>query len=665
MSSPANRDINIEPGAEYLTVPSVRSTLWKNFSLSAECYPDRNLFGRRFPEPAGQGKYTWSDYQWMSYSEVKALAEKVASALVAEGMQKGDRIAIMSCSRPEWQFVALACQRSGFVVVPLYDNVPSTETSYVLNDADARMVFLDPLRVDTLAAVSFPESVSKIVMFDTTIIDEANINKAKSKHTSLLEGSSPIWQPLSSFIADVSTIVEAAEVDPDDLTALVYTSGTSGNPKGCMLTNTNYLSSALGLIERLPPGHVPFQDVLIAFLPLAHIFEQVLEVTMFMINASIAYYSGDVLRLLDDLKYAKPTFLVGVPRVFSKIVDRINSQVSVSGLKKALFSRALNTKLTALSRSEGTSFGVKFFDALVFKKVAKMFGGRIRAIYSGSAKLDPDVARFITCVLKAPLAEGYGASETSAAGTVDILPDLTGECDLSTHYGTVGFPTGAMSVKIVDVPEMGYTMPKGEILMKGPAVFKGYWKLPEKTAEVLTPDGWYHTGDIGLIDEKGRLSIIDRKSACVKGIQGEFINLSVIEDDLETSDLVDQVICVAGKTTKLIALVTPATSLSESLKKAFEERNETEINSYAERVIASFTEIARQRGHRSFEFVSNIHVCLDGFTVENSLLTASMKKKRGVILQRYKDDVDNLVAALTSKDFQTGTTFSTCSCFAR
>ncbi|KAL0228812.1 hypothetical protein GEMRC1_013432 [Eukaryota sp. GEM-RC1] len=451
-------------------------------------------------------------------------------------------------------------------------------------------------------------------------------------------------------------------VSPDDIVALIYSSGTTGNPKGAMLSHSNILHSATGLVERLPRGEVPFQDCLIAFLPLAHVFEFALESTMFALGARIGYFTGDILRLLDDIKVLQPTFFVGVPRVFSKIVDKINSQVNQSAIKSALFSRALNVKLSALSRSRGTSFGVKLYDALVFKKVAAMFGGKIRAMYSGSAKLDPDVAAYIVCVLKAPLAEGYGATETSASGCVDMLPDLTGECNIREHYGTVGWPSGAMQVKLVDVPEMDYYMPKGEILMKGPAVFQGYWNLPEKNKEVFTKDGWYKTGDIGMIDEQGRLSIIDRISSIKKTIQGEYCNLSLIESDLESSPMVDQVNCICGRTTKLLALVIPAATEMDRLKAALEKGEQSVLDEYAEGIVKSFKQISKERGHRAFEHVSNVHLCLDSWTTENGLMTSTMKKKRAIIENRYAEEIDGLVSAL-STSVEGISCMSSCSCF--
>ncbi|KAL0218342.1 hypothetical protein P9112_003995 [Eukaryota sp. TZLM1-RC] len=652
---------HIIPGTETKVVPEERLTLWRNFVTSYARYPERQCLGSRIPS-SQDSAVVWSEYQWLSYGEVKVLVEKISSSLHKLGLVKGDRVGIMSRSRASWQLVSLSCARMGYISVSLYPEVPSSETSYVVTDAECKVLFVEPFRASTIHNMDMPSCVSNIFFFDDNMVDHDDIIKAKQDFPSLFNNDTVKTDAFSSLKSNDS-FVSAAHVLPDDLVALIYTSGTTGKPKGAMLTHSNIIHSAAGLIERLPYGEVSFQDCLISFLPLAHVFEFVLETTMFVISARIGYYTGEVLRLLDDVKCLAPTFFVGVPRVFNKIVDKVNSQVSKSTMKSLLFSRAMNVKLDHLNGHD-RAFGTRLYDKLVFSKVKAQFGGRIRAMYSGSAKLDPQVAAFISCVLCAPLAEGYGSTETSAAGCVDLLPDMTSSSPF--EYGTVGYNTGKMEVKIVDVPEMDYYVPRGEILMRGPAVFKGYWKLPEKTKEVFTSDGYYMTGDIGEIDSKGRLSIIDRKSGIVKSIQGEYINLSIIESDLESLELVDQVVCVAGKTTKLLALVTPSLNLLDDLKDQLDAGNTEKIQKYAEKVVDGFKEIAKARNHRSFEFVSNIHVCLDPFTVENGLMTPSMKKKRNIILQKYTSEVDSLVSMLNNLDIGSGANcFSTCSCFTK
>ncbi|KAL0247932.1 hypothetical protein GEMRC1_003171 [Eukaryota sp. GEM-RC1] len=612
-------------GKHYDCLPIERLSLFGNFLQNASHFTERNCVGaRNVSQDDDTNKYSYLEYSFLTYYDFLKEVEKLSSLFHLLGLNNGDRVAIMSRTRLEWHMVALACYRMGIVTVPLFDNVPPTDTSHIINDSQSMIVFADPKTLESLLAVDLHQ-VRNIVLFDSNVVDEDFISQFKSQHLQFYNKYCTLLSDLMSQWT--MKTVNAVAVSPDDLAHLVYTSGTTGRAKGVCLTHSNIMHSVYGLNERMPkPLKNKEQDILIGFLPLAHIFSFVLEHLMFSHGVCIGYYSGDMPLLTDDVQLLRPTLFVGVPRVFNKIIERIHKEVQKNSIKKNIFAAAINSKLTALSQGKGSSMRVKIEDKFVFSKISKMFGGRIRVLYSGAARLDPEIAMLTCAVFKAPIAEGYGLTETSAAGTVDFLPDIKHD-HLSEHYGSVGYPTGLMEIKISPVPEMGYHLPQGEVLMKGPAVFKGYWNLPEKNREVFTEEGFYRTGDIGLIDEKGRLVIIDRMNDIVKGPHGEFINLSVLEGDYETCELVDQVFLIAGETPKLLAIVTPDVGRLEEVRSQLIQGDEDHINMYCDSIMQAFKDIAEEKGHRSIEQVCNMSLVLDKWTPESGLVTGTMKRR--------------------------------------
>jgi long-chain acyl-CoA synthetase len=294
---------------------------------------------------------------------------------------------------------------------------------------------------------------------------------------------------------------------PDDIYTIMYTSGTTGNPKGVIITHRNIVSAAAGLNDVVELGA---DDVHISYLPLAHIYELVCQLVGVLDGCAVGFWRGDVAWLLEDIQALKPTILVGVPRVFNRIYDKVLAQINEGGfIKKSLFQIACSAKTSALDAGGDTPI----WNKLVFEKIRQAMGGRVRLISSGSAPIGAEVQEFLRLTSGAKVVQGYGLTESCAALTVQQIAD-------SRTAGHVGPPLRCNEVKLVDVPEMGYTSrstpQRGEICVRGNNIFSGYYKEKEKTDEVLEPSGWFHTGDIGEWLPNGTLKVIDRKKNIVR-----------------------------------------------------------------------------------------------------------------------------------------------------
>ncbi|VDO78896.1 unnamed protein product, partial [Soboliphyme baturini] len=432
---------------------------------------------------------------------------------------------------------------------------------------------------------------------------------------------------------------------PECLATICYTSGTTGRPKGVMLSHENIVSdsSVMHIFQNVV---IAPSDIAISYLPLAHMFERVLENCIFMVGGQVGYYSGDIKQLMDDIKCLQPTLLPLVPRVINRIYDKVLMEVSKSGLKKFLFDWAISSKMQDLKR--GIVRTDTIWDKIIFRKVREGLGGRVRFALTGSAPTSSDVLTFIRVSLGCVVLEGYGQTECVAAASVTL------EGDHST--GHVGTPIPCNKMKLVDVPEMNYYSRNGcgEICIWGQNVFLGYFKDPEKTAEVLDSDGWLHTGDIGEWTSNGALKLIDRKKHIFKLSQGEYIAPEKIENVYLKSRFVTQ-LYVHGESLKscLVAVVVPDAevlqkycSKDDSLKNLrFDQlcRNET-----VKRVIFNDMIAEGKKGKLfSFEQVKDIYLHPEPFSIENNLLTPTLKAKRPALKEYFKQQIAQMYVALS------------------
>lgn len=442
---------------------------------------------------------------------------------------------------------------------------------------------------------------------------------------------------------------------PKDIATFCYTSGTTGNPKGAMLTHENLLSCMAGIPSLMIPN---VNDRHLSYMPLAHIFERVVLNNMFLYGASIGFWRGDPLLLIEDLQACRPTMMAAAPRVLNKIYDKVVTGISAAGgAKKKIFDAGIAAKTRNILESGRLTHPI--YDRLLFNKIKKALGmDQLRFLISGSAPLAENVMMFFRCMLGCPVVEGYGQTEGAAAATI-----VNGE-DMTT-VGHVGGPVASVEVVLIDVPEMGYLhtdkqhrgepcQGRGEVCIRGPSVFKGYYRDETKTKETIDEEGWLHSGDIGLWTPQGALKIIDRKKNLFKLSQGEYIAPEKIENVLIRSPLIGQCFVYGDSLqNSLVAILVP----DEEPLRAWVNENENRLaqaslaeicksQSLNAAILAEIKSLSKAGNLNSLEVVKAIHLEHEPFAVENGLLTPTFKMKRKQMKDKYEREIELLYASL-------------------
>jgi long-chain acyl-CoA synthetase len=440
-----------------------------------------------------------------------------------------------------------------------------------------------------------------------------------------------------------------------DVMTFCYTSGTTGDPKGALITHENIVSHIAGMKSVF---RAQLYDRHLSYLPLPHIFERVVLPAVLMAGGSVAFYRGNPLWLIEDLQACRPTVMPVAPRVLNKIYDKIqNGMIAAGGVKKKLFDAALKAKARNLRHGQLTH---AFYDKLIFNKIKKALGmDHLRFMVSGSAPLSENVMVFFRCMLGIPVVEGYGQTEGAATATIGRLDDMA-------TVGHVGGPTPCVEILLADVPEMGYLhtdtnhrgqpcQGRGEIWVRGPNVFKGYYKDPDNTRETVDDKGWLHSGDIGLWTMDGNLQIIDRKKNIFKLSQGEYVAPEKIENILIRSPLIAQSF-VHGDSFQscLVAVIVPdeepvlawaKASADGTLKNlSFEQLCRSEVLSGE--LMSEVLKLSKENGLHGFETVRAIHVEPKPFTTENDLVTPTFKLKRQKARDYYEKEIVDMYASV-------------------
>ncbi|GFV44669.1 long-chain-fatty-acid--CoA ligase 1 [Trichonephila clavipes] len=579
-------------------------------------------------------KSSKTEYSWVTYGEVIERSKNIASGLVHIGMKPGQDsfLGIYAQNAVEWILTEHACYNQSAVIVPLYDTLGPNACSFIINQAEIKIVVCDK-----------EEKVSSLLdrkedtPFLTNIV-VVNEPSDKIKEFALEKGVQ--LNTLKEIEAlGAKNPVPILPPNPSDVATVCYTSGTTGDPKGVMLTHANIIIDASAVIEQLGEYAPKKTDTMMSFLPLAHMLERLCEVTVYINGGSLGFYGGDVRTLLDDLKALKPTIMPAVPRLLNRIYDKVIARVNGSMLKKFLFNLALRMKSSELEKLIIRNNSI--WDRLVFKPVRDGMGGRMRLLVCGSAPLAGNVLTFIRCALGCVVVEGYGQTECVAPCTLNIQGDYS--------VGHVGPPISCCHIKLVDVPEMEYYSKngQGEICIKGLNVFKGYFKDPEKTKETVDGDGWLHTGDIGMWLPNGSLKIVDRKKHIFKLAQGEYIAPEKIENIYLSSPYVSQIF-VHGESLQscLVAIVVPDKEvlLSFCKEKGIEGTWEEICKNKAvkELILNSITSLGKKAGLKSFEQVKDIYIHSEMFSVDNGLLTPTLKTKRPDCKKCFIDIIDSM-----------------------
>ncbi|CAG7872260.1 unnamed protein product [Brassica rapa] len=611
-------------------------TLHDNFVHAVETYPDNKYLGTR-ARPNG----TIGEYTWMTYAETASARQAIGSGLIYNGINHGACVGLYFINRPEWLVVDHACAAYSFISVPLYDTLGPDAVKFVVNHATLQAIFCVPQTLNTL--LSF---LSEIPTIRLVVV----VGGADENLPSLPPGSGVKIVSYQKLLSQGrSSVHPFSPPKPEDIATICYTSGTTGTPKGAMLSHENLISNVAG--SSLSINFLP-DDIYISYLPLAHIYERSNQIMGVYGGVSIGFYQGDIMKLMDDLAVLRPTVFCSVPRLYNRVYDGITSAVKSSGVtKRRLFQLAYNSKKKAILN--GRRSPSPLWDKLVFNKIKEKLGGRVRFMGSGASPLSPDVMDFLRVCFGCSVREGYGMTETSC-----VISSMDEGDNLSGH---VGSPNPACEVKLVDVPEMNYTSedqpyPRGEICVRGPIIFKGYYKDEEQTKEIMDVDGWLHTGDIGLWLPGGRLKIIDRKKNIFKLAQGEYIAPEKIENVYTKCRFVSQCFIHGDSfNSSLVAIVAvdPDVMKDWAASEGIKYENLAQLckdPKVRKAVLAEMDIVGREAQLRGFEFAKAVTLVPEPFTLENGLLTPTFKVKRPQAKAYFAEAISKMYEEIASSD---------------
>ncbi len=513
------------------------------------------------------------------------------SEYLSERLSKGDRCVLLSENRPEWLIADLAIMNAGGVTVPLFTTYSEDDYKYIINDCKPKICIVSN-------HIQY-KKIEKFISNETKIISFENFNQNIENIRKILEKS--IYQE-ASYILDYYN----NEITRKDLACIIYTSGTTGNPKGVMLSHGGILSNCEGAKEILDSLTRNEPPVFLTWLPLSHSYEHTVQYVQITLGAKV-FYAESLEKLLPNMLIAKPTIMTAVPRFYQNLYNKISINFSKQkGFKKNLIESTilLGTKILNNEKLNFKQKLINFFcELLVRKKIKNQFGGKLKAFVSGGGALDKEIGEFLNSI-GLPTLQGYGLTETSPV----VSCNIPGKIEIET----VGPPFKTNQVRIAD---------DGEILVKGENVMLGYWNMKKETESTIK-NGWLHTGDIGEITKNGNLKITDRKKEIIVNLGGDNISPSKIENLLCLNENIKQSFVYGDKKTYLVALI-----VSES------DENKKEIEFYLENLNKSLS---------LAEKVKKFILIKEEFTIENGMLTPTLKLKRNKILEKYKNNLEKL-----------------------
>ena len=562
-------------------------------------------------------------WEAISSQEMLRRVSGLANAFVELGVKPGDRVGLFAPNCPEWHTADFAISGSGGVTVPVYFNESPDRMSYILNHCGAQIVFIaGATQLQKFLAIR--ESLKEVQHVIVAGAGET-LPVDYLRYETLISTTGPL--EIAAYR------LRAAKVLSSQLASLIYTSGTTGEPKGVMLTHTNFCSNVTDSCSDLILH--PESDVAVSFLPLAHVYGRMLDY-LYIFNGCPVAYVEMVENVAQALLEVQPTVLAAVPRFFEKIYARLMEQGSkASGTKRKIFDFAMRTAREAApwrcgEKSAGLALRAKWALAnkVVYSKIRAGTGGKLRVILSGGAPLSKDLAEFFWAI-GIPIYQGYGLTETS--------PVLTSNYP-KNRVGSSGRPIHNVILRIAE---------DGEILAKGPCVMQGYFKSPEATREVLSEDGWFKTGDVGYLDKDNYLFITDRKKDLLKTAAGKFVAPQPIENMLKTSPYILNAMVVGDQRKFVVALIVPNhPAVSAKLtEEGVRFSSNSELAAHPRTHALIDTEIARLTVHLAqYETIKRFALLAEDFTFDGGSLTFTMKLKRRVVEQQYRDVIDKLYA---------------------
>ncbi|NBR13421.1 MAG: long-chain fatty acid--CoA ligase [Crocinitomicaceae bacterium] len=539
----------------------------------------------------------------------------VSRGLIALGINPGDRVAVSSNNRVEWNIFDIAVQQTGAILVPLYPNISENDYNFILNDAEVKICVVgnEELANKINNVKSEIPSLQHLMTFDNV-----------SAYTN--------WSEIDKAAESVeeSAVKERmAAVKHEDLATIIYTSGTTGKPKGVMLSHHNILSNVEACLDPIPADN---SSKVLTFLPVCHIYERMLHYLYMYIGCSV-YFAESMDTIGDNIREVKPDVFTAVPRLIEKVFDRIMAKGDEqTGIKRKLFFWAVALAEKYDNTGNSALFNLKLFIArkLIFSKWKEALGGNVRAIASGSAALQPRLAR-IFLAANIPILEGYGLTETSPVISVNSF-------DKGIRIGTVGALIDDVQVKIAE---------DGEILVKGPNVMMGYYNNPEATAEVMDAEGWFHTGDIGIFQEGKFLKITDRKKEIFKTSGGKYVAPQAMENKFKESRFIEQIMVIGDGEKFPGAFIVP----SFAFIKEWGGRHGLDFSNATNAEISAHPKVHERineevsgfnKGYGNWEQIKKFVLLPNEFSVDGDELTPTLKLRRKMILQKYQKEYKSI-----------------------
>lgn len=530
--------------------PLGATTVIEVLEYAAQRFSDFPALGTRAVLPSGE----LGAYEFKTYGQVMHLVNKLADSLgplVPKNSEGLGIVGLYSVNREEWLVADMACALQGMTTVPLYDTLGIDNIEYIIDQTEMTCVMVSIKQIATLMTLRKAGKVPNLI----NIIHFESLSADEKQEMQESTGLKILWYV--DVINQGSGSNPKLKPSPKDVYTICYTSGTTGQGKGVVLTHANMVATASAALLEF---HFDTRDRYPSYLPLAHIMERIISLVMISTGVAIGFFAGNVLKIKDDLAVLKPTVFISVPRLFSRLQEAITAQFQAkTGLAAHLVTKALASKTAAYQQSNAIHH--RLWDSLVFSKVQASIGGCVRLMLSGSAPITPELISFIKIAFACPVLEGYGQTESCGASIATDLSD--------NGCGYLGGPLTGLEIKLVSVPEMRYMVtdvddqgrpaPRGELCMRGPQVFQCYYKQPDKTAEALDSERWLHTGDIAVIlAENGAVKLIDRKKNIFKLAQGEYVAVEKVEAVYTGCPFINQIF-VYGDSYKafLVGIIVP------------------------------------------------------------------------------------------------------------